>query len=87
MAALLSLGGVRTVVLHHWAAAPAERHAALTALLGQLGEGKTAGEAVRARHELQQPEESPPPGGGANPDVERPPSSLLLYGLPHYRMV
>uniref|UniRef100_A0A7S3U006 Uncharacterized protein n=1 Tax=Emiliania huxleyi TaxID=2903 RepID=A0A7S3U006_EMIHU len=86
-AALLSLGGVRTVVLHHWAAAPAERHAALTALLGQLGEGKTAGEAVRARHELQQPEESPPPGGGANPDVERPPSSLLLYGLPHYRMV
>ena len=68
-------------------AGAAKQTVSRAAPLGQLGEGKTAGEAVPARHELQQQEESTPPGGGANPDVERPPSSLLLYGLPHYRMV
>lgn len=46
VAALLSLGGVGTVMLHRWGASPAERHADALRILAELGSGTTIGEVV-----------------------------------------
>jgi hypothetical protein len=75
-AGLLSLGGVRTVLLHDRGATPADRHAASLRVLAGLGSGASLGEVVRDAYALaEEAETSVAPaaggkGGGVGGEAE-----------------
>jgi len=82
-AALLSLGGVKTVVAHHWGAAPAERHKQMVEMLRSLTEGKSVADALRKAYALPEL----PGEGAADAVAPLPSTSAIVYGLPHFKLL
>mmetsp|Transcript_10016 Transcript_10016/g.32318 ORF Transcript_10016/g.32318 Transcript_10016/m.32318 type:complete len:2495 (+) Transcript_10016:742-8226(+) len=98
-AGLLSLGGVRTVLLHDRGATPADRHADSLRVLTGLSSGASLGELVRdAYAQAKEPLTSDAPAASGATREEQfitprealaplPDTSAILYGLPHFRLV